>query len=287
MYQAPEKQDGGRQWLKLLPLAPMLLLLLCGIAFTFGQSLSFKSDVPLFHAYSQALKLPGLGRNSLFSLYVAAVSSSLSVCTGTALACLVWRLPGSWRRWSTGFYLPLILPHITTGFLVMLFFSQSGVAASIFHSLGLERFYQAPLFRGDGAGIIMAYLYKSAPFAFVLVFPVLRHIPPAYLQTARMLGAGEVRSFFQIILPRLLPGMGSAWIILFVYSFGAYDLPFIIGESSPRMISLYLFRLYFARPLSERPVAAALLFLVFAAGMVMVVVYARLAAGIEEKERRI
>lgn len=278
---APGPLPRAAHWRGLLPLLPLLLLLLCGVVFTWRQSLSGTG------AYATAIGLPDFGRNLVFSLYVAATAATVSTIGGTLIAYLLWRLPGNWRRWGTGFYLPLILPHITVGFLFIMIFSTSGTVASVFHAIGLEGIFRSPLFRGDGLGIVLAYIYKSAPFALVMVFPILRNTDPAFLQTALMLGAGELRSFFQVILPRLLPGMGSAWIILFVYAFGAYDLPFIIGESSPRMISLYLFRLYFARPLGERPVAAALLALLFTAGMGMVILYSHLASRIEEKERRL
>lgn len=267
--------------LSLLPVAPLLLLLAAGVRYTGAQALSTEG------AFQAAFELPDLGRTMLFSLAVAAASATLSVALGIALAYLLWRSPAVYRRWGSTFALPLILPHVVVGFLTLVWFGQSGLVAAAFERIGLHGVYRSPLFRGDGVGIVIAYVYKSAPFVLFLVMPVLRRIDPAYLQTARMLGAGELRSFASVLLPRLVPAAGGAWIILFVYSFGAYDLPFMVGESSPRMISLYLYRIYFARPISERPIAAALLFLVFLVGLVVVVAYARAVSGTEERERRL
>lgn len=270
------------QWWKLLPLLiPVVLLLGSGIGFTLLQSLDTAD------AYRQAVQLPGLWRNLLFSLYVAAVSTALSVLLGTTLAYLIRRLPAVYRRRGVGLLVPLILPYIAVGFLVLLWFGQTGILASLAESAGLGGWYHSPLFRGDGIGIILGYVYKSTPFVLILVFPILRRIPDGYLQTARMLGAGELRTFCQVVLPRLLPGMYSAAIIIFVFSFGGYDLPFVVGESRPRMISLYAYRLYFARPVGERPIAAAVLMLVLAIGIAAVLLYARAVRGIEDRERRL
>ncbi len=269
------------EWLSLLPIVPLLLLLTAGVGYTAAQAMSTEG------AFQAAFGLPGIGRTMLFSLAVAAGSASVSVALGTVLAYLLWRLPAVYRRWGSALALPLILPHVVVGFLTLVWFGQSGLVSAAFERIGLHGVYRSPLFRGDGVGIVLAYVYKSAPFVLFLVLPVLRRIDPAYLQTARMLGAGELRSFASVLLPRLVPAAGAAWIILFVYSFGAYDLPFMVGESSPRMISLYLYRIYFARPISERPTAAALLFVVFLVGVVMVVAYTRAASGTEERERRL
>lgn len=281
-----------KAWRELWKLTPLLLpaaLMVAGVGHTLRVSL-VSVTTPLVSgaaAYEAALAQPGLLRNVGFSLYVAAASTLISVILGTGLAYLIRRLPAVYRRRAVGFLVPLILPHIAVGFLVLLWFSQTGLLAAGFEALGVGGVFRSPLFRGDGVGIILGYVYKSTPFVLLLIFPILRRIPDGYIQTARMLGAGELRCFRQVVLPRLLPGVFSVSIIIFVYSFGAYDLPFILGESRPRMISLYLYRLYFSRPIAERPIAAALLVLLFFVGLGVVVLYARAVRGVEERERRL
>ncbi|GAB6091426.1 ABC transporter permease [Spirochaeta dissipatitropha] len=265
--------------LHLMPLMIPGLMIFAGLSHTF--MLSFNAD-----AWDTALSQPALAVNLLFSLYVAFVSTLVSVVAGTGLAYLVRRLPLKHERRGTLFFLPLILPHIVVGFLVMLWFSQSGILASFLERL-LPGTYRSPLFTGNGAGIILGYVYKSTPFVVILILPILRKVSDSYIHTARMLGASETEIFFHIILPRILPGLSASAIILFVYSFGAYDLPFVVGESRPRMISLYLYRAYFARPVGERPAAAALLMIVFGIGLLLVCIYAYAVRGIEDRERKL
>ncbi|MFW6363468.1 MAG: ABC transporter permease [Spirochaeta sp.] len=272
---APHKH---REAWKLLPLLLPASMLAAGITHTLLLSMQPG-------AWHTAFQLPGLGRNLLFSLRVAAASTAISIPLGTALAYLIRRLPAVYRRRGTGFLVPLILPHVAVGFMVLLWFSQTGIAASAAAQLGLPDSFRSPLFRGDGAGIIIGYVYKSVPFVVILILPILRRIPDGYIQTARMLGAGELRCILQVILPRLRPGLAASAIIIFVYSFGAYDLPFVVGESRPRMISLYLYRLYFTGPISGRPAAAALLMLILLLGFSMVLLYALAVRRIEDQER--
>lgn len=267
---------------KLAPLLVPVGMMLAGIGHTVRTSLT-----PGLVAYEAALAQPGLLQNLLFSLYVAGVSTLLSVSIGTGLAYLIRRLPSVYRGRAVGFLIPLILPHIAVGLLVLLWFSQSGLISSMFEHLGSSGGFRSPLFRGDGIGLILGYVYKSTPFVLILVFPILRRIPDGYIQTGRMLGAGEFRCFRQVVLPRLLPGVFSVSIIIFVYSFGSYDLPYVLGESRPRMISLYLYRLYFSRPIGERPVAAAMLVLILLCGAALVLMYAMAVRGVEERERRL
>ncbi|TVR94274.1 MAG: sugar ABC transporter permease, partial [Spirochaetaceae bacterium] len=63
--------------------------------------------------------------------------------------------------------------------------------------------------------------------------------------------------------------------------------PYVLGESRPRMISLYLYRLYFSRPIGERPIAAAMLVLILLCGAALVLMYAMAVRGVEERERRL
>ncbi len=271
----------GELW-KLAPLLVPVGMMLAGIGHTVRTSLA-----PGLIAYEAALAQPGLFQNLLFSLYVAGVSTLLSVSIGTVLAYLIRRLPGVYRGRAVGFLIPLILPHIAVGLLILLWFSQSGLISSVFEYVGASGGFRSPLFRGDGIGLILGYVYKSTPFVLILVFPILRRIPDGYIQTGRMLGASEFRCFRQVVLPRLLPGVFSVSIIIFVYSFGSYDLPYVLGESRPRMISLYLYRLYFSRPIGERPIAAAMLVLILLCGAALVLMYAMAVRGVEERERRL
>ncbi len=135
--------------------------------------------------------------------------------------------------------------------------------------------------------MILAYVFKEVPFVIILALAVLRRMDPRLVETARMLGAKPTAVFLRVVLPHMLPALHTAFIILFLYGFGAFDIPFLLGESSPAMLSIETYNLYFRRDLVNRPTAMAILVCMFLFSAVFIVLYTRIAARISGKDRKL
>jgi putative spermidine/putrescine transport system permease protein len=214
----------------LLPLAGVFAAGLCLTALqSLGLLLPLGGDGPTPEHYAAVLGSPAMRRSAAFTLYVSAASALGSVTAGTALGYMAWRLPRRLRQTAVVYKTGLVLPHVAAAFLVLLFFGQTGLLASVANRLGLAptpQDFPQLLFAGDGLGMILAYMYKGTPFAMLMVLAVLFGFDTRLLQTAAMLGAGPCETFRRVTLPRLLPAMHGAFIILFLYAFGAFDIPF-------------------------------------------------------------
>lgn len=284
----------GRTLLKLSPLlVPFAVLFLGGLLLAVVQSLGMwvpvTPDGGIFSAYEELMR-PHILRSALHSLWVAFVSSALSVSIGAVLAYLIWRLPEQLERLSVVYKVSLILPHIGVAFVVLVFWSQSGLVASMAYHLGLidsPQSFPAVIHGGSGTGMILAYVLKEVPFVIILAYAVLKRMDPRLIQTASMLGAGRVHTFFRIVVPHMLPALNTAAIILFLYGFGAFDIPFLLSESSPGMLSIEAFNLYFRRDLINRPVAMAILVCMFLFSIGFIVAYTRIAARLSGKDRKL
>ncbi|QJT07801.1 ABC transporter permease [Oceanidesulfovibrio marinus] len=284
----------GQALLRLSPLALPCVALFGGglalaIAQSFGVALPFPYEGGAFAAY-QELTRPHLAGSILLSLWVALASAGLSVICGSILAYAIWRLPNALQRWTIIYKTPLILPPIAVGFLAIIFLSRSGVLSSLAFHIGLvdtPADFPSILYGGWGGGIILAYLYKETPFVVLLSLAALRRLDPGLVQTAHMFHASRATIFRTIILPHLAPVLHTVFIILFLYSFGAFDIPYLVGESSPGMLSVEAFNLYFKRTLADRPTAMALLTLMFLFSVGFIVIYTRTASRLGQKERKL
>jgi len=280
---------------RLSPLLLPYLVLFCGGVFlTVCQSLGVLTPLPygggLLDAYARILGDPSFFASFVFSLWVAAASAAVAVAAGTLLAYRVWQLPRRLAGAALIYKIPLILPHIAVAFVVLVFWSRSGILASACHALGLIQSMQAfpnVLYSGWGLGMILAYSLKGAPFAMLLVLALLARFDIRQIQTAVMLGASGTRIFFAIVLPRLAPAVHTAFIILFLYSFGAFDIPYILSESRPGMLSIHVYNLYFKHDLARRPEAMAILTLMFAFAVLFIVAYSRAVRRLENGVRKL
>ena len=275
-------------------LLPYLVLFCGGAALTACQSLGVLTPLPraggFLDAYRILLTDTSFFASFGFSLWVAAASASLAVAAGAILAYRVWRLPVQLAPLSLIYKIPLILPHIAVAFLILIFWSRSGVIASAAHSLGLiQGMHEFPniLYSGWGLGMILAYTLKGTPFAMLLALALLARFDVRQIQTAAMLGASGIRIFFSIVLPRLVPALHTGFIILFLYSFGAFDIPYLLSESRPGMLSLHVYDIYFKHDLARRPEAMGILTLMFAFAVVFIVAYSRAVSRLEKGVRKL
>lgn len=283
--------------LRLLPLGIPFLGIFCGgLALALAQSFGFFSPLPPLVASAsrlagyQALWEGLFPASFVFTLSVALASSALATALGAVLAYLIWRLPEGLRPAATVYKIPLILPHIAVAFIILILFSQSGLFASIGHALGLiERpaDFPALLFAGNGLGLIAAYAFKGLGFVMLLAYSMLARLDRRLITAARMLGASGPIIFRRIALPHMAPVLDSSFIILFLYAFGGFDIPYLLSESNPGMLSILTYNLYFKRDLWRRPEAMAALVLMFLFSAFFVYLYVRIARRLKGPERKL
>ena len=296
-----DKHDGVgmgerlKLFFKLSPLlAPVIALFAGGFVLAAMQSLGFFLPVPveggLFDGYARLFQDSWFYESFLFTAYVALVSAGLAVALGTVIAYLIWKLPVRLQGPAIVYKTPLVLPHIAVAFIVLVFWTQSGLTASIGHALGLvdqPADFPALLFAGNGLGLIMAYAYKGSAFVILLVLAILKRLDHRLLVTAGMLGASRITVFFRIVLPHLKPVLHTSFIILFLYAFGAFDIPYLLSESDPGMLSIQTFNLYFKRDLANRPAAMAILVVMFLFSSLFIVLYTRITSRIRNGARKL
>jgi putative spermidine/putrescine transport system permease protein len=253
--------------LRLLPLVlPIGGLFLAGAAVTVVQSFGLMVPVPDIKrgtdAWMYLFSDGWIWVSVLHSLAVAISSSGISVLLGTLLAWWIHQLPSAWKQASTVYKIPLILPHLTVAYLAVLIFGQAGFLSSIAARAGLiDNTADFPnlLYGGRGVGVGLAYVMKETSFVILMVTGMLRKLKTDLVVSARMLGASQAAVFRDIVLPHVRPAMVSSFLILSLYALGAFEIPWLIGESRPQMLSVTIFNMYFHHDLSRRPEAAALL----------------------------
>lgn len=232
-----------------------LWIMFTGIFSSIEQSLGYIPTAGLTEIsrdyYRELLADPTFWRSLLFSLYTALFSSGLSVGLGLGLAGLMAaNFPArfSAQQW---FKLPIIVPHLVAVFLIMVTLGNAGLVDRLLH-FAWGPGVRSPNLTMDpwGLGIILTYIWKSAPYAAFILYTFLRNTDPRLISTARNLGASPWRAFWHVLVPLLKPALGGCFILIFAYNFTAFEVPFLIGPTYPKALPVLAYT-YFLNPDSE------------------------------------
>ena len=135
--------------------------------------------------------------------------------------------------------------------------------------------FPALVFDPYAIGIILQYVWKEVPFIGVIVLANMQAIGEDYEAVARSLGASRWQCFRYILLPMIFPGVLSASVIVFAFTFGAYEIPALLGANYPAALPVLAYRKYTDVDLAARPEAMAMGIVIALLSAVMLYLYVR------------
>ncbi len=176
-----------------------------------------------------------------FTAWVSALSTLVILPPGLAVAWLLARR--QWRGKSvveTVISLPLVMPPVATGLILLNWLGRYGWAGRFLH---------------DRLGIDIVFTWRAVLIALgVMSFPLLvrsarvafEHVNPRLEQIARTLGARERRVFFTITAPLALRGIIGGTILAFARALGEFGATIMVAGNIPgktSTLSLAIFQL--------------------------------------------
>ena len=161
------------------------------------------------------------------SLKVAFWAMALSLPLGifTAYALARWHFPG--KALLNGLvHLPLILPPVVTGYIMLVVFGINGPLGALLSQLGITL-----AFRWTGAGLAAAIM------AFPLMGRAIRlsieAVDPKLEQAAATLGASRLWVFATITLPLIVPGIIAGAVLAFAKAMGEFGATITFVSNIP------------------------------------------------------
>jgi putative spermidine/putrescine transport system permease protein len=190
------------------------------------------------------------------TLYISVTSTIVAACLGVAAALVLLSFSGRYRFVHFFFQMPLTVPHLVIAVAVVFMLSPTGLMSRAAMALGfIESSRQFPLLINDrwGIGIMTAYIWKEVPFIALMVLAVLKNAGIELLDVGRTLKAGRWQRFRFIVLPLILPGLSAAGLIVFAFTFGAFEVPYLLGRTHPMMLPVWAYKNYSDVDLMARP----------------------------------
>ncbi|MFP4273751.1 MAG: molybdate ABC transporter permease subunit [Paracoccaceae bacterium] len=161
------------------------------------------------------------------SLRVAFWATLCSLPAGllAAYALARWRFPGR-ALLNVLVHLPLILPPVVTGYLLLLTFGPRGPAGALLEPLGIVF-----AFRWTGAALAAAVM--AFPLMVRAMLLSIEAVDPKLEQASATLGASPVWVFLTVTLPLILPGMLAGAVLAFAKAMGEFGATITFVSNIP------------------------------------------------------
>lgn len=177
----------------------------------------------------------------IISLKVSLISTIFTLITGVALARIITKYNFKGKNvLESIIILPMVLPPSVTGYgLLILLGKRSFIGGFLYKSFGTSLIFTL------GAACIASYIvslplmYQSCKAAFV-------NVDKTYENTARTLGASEIRVFFKVTLPLSWIGILSGIVLSFARALGEFGATLMVAGNIPGKTQTIPLAIYFA-----------------------------------------
>ena len=162
-----------------------------------------------------------------FTLGVSALATGLILPPGLLLAWLLARR--SWPGKSlleTLVALPLVLPPVATGLLLLELTGRRGPFGGTLHRLGLDVVF-------TWRGVVLAMAVMSFPLLVRGARAAFEEVDPRLEPMARTLGAGWPRVFLTVTLPLAARGILGGTLLAFARSIGEFGATIVVAGNIP------------------------------------------------------
>ena len=161
----------------------------------------------------------------LLSLRVACCCVLLSLLPAVLLGWLLARREFPLKIALDGLcHLPLVLPPVVTGYLLLLLFGRRGLFGPVLAVFDLQLAF-------DWKGAVLASAVVGFPLMLRSVRLGIESVDPRLERVARTLGAGPVRAFLTVTLRLAAPGLLVGSLLSFARSLGEFGATIIFAAN--------------------------------------------------------
>ncbi|MGA0533522.1 molybdate ABC transporter permease subunit [Hansschlegelia sp. KR7-227] len=174
----------------------------------------------------------GLGRDELDAIRLSLLVATVGTAASLPVAVLVAFVLARGRFWGKTLldgvvHLPLVLPPVVTGYLLLIAFGRRGVAGAALESC---------------CGLVFSFRWTGAALAAgVMGFPLmvrairlsLEAVDRRLEDAAATLGAGRLGVFFAVTLPLAAPGVLAGLVLAFAKALGEFGATITFVSNIP------------------------------------------------------
>ena len=180
------------------------------------------------HWYTELFQDRQINQALRNTISIGLISASVATIIGTLAALSIHNMRKNTRKIIlTISSLPVATPDIVKGVSLMLLFVQ------FFTLSGSGRF-------GFGT-LLLAHITFNIPYVVLTVLPRFRNMNHSLYEAALDLGANPIHAFLQAVIPQLMPGIITGWLLAFTMSIDDFMVSFFTTGAGVNNLSLTIF----------------------------------------------
>ena len=175
------------------------------------------------------------------TLRISLISSIICMIIGVPVAYYISRTSQKVRGLIIALTVfPILTNSVVRSFAWMSILGKNGVINTLLIKLKLISEPLSLLYT-EGA-IIVGTTYIFLPLMIISLLGVMENIEVDLLEAAESLGAGKVKSFFNVIFPLSLPGLIVGTVLVFTGALTAYTTPQLLGGNKNTVLATLIYQ---------------------------------------------
>lgn len=225
----------------LLLVSPALLVIALFFIVPLGLSVhsAFTDKAGAFTLAHFAKSFEYYGNDMVFTVAIVLLSCALIAMVAIAIAGYLTLgehpLTKAALRWL--YRWPLFIPFVVTGQVMRTFLAKNGMLNHVLVGSGMIEPLAAQSLL-DWRGIVIAFVWKQAPFVTLLLAGAMASVDPQHVEAARNLGAPRWRVLGGIVLPQVRGTLLVGLVLSFVTMLSVLSVPMMINPNSPTMMTV-------------------------------------------------
>lgn len=182
------------------------------------------------------------------TIIIAVLASIAATILGTAAAIGInsmKKVPKAIVLNITNF--PIINPEIVTGVSLMLLFVFFSARMNVEFGFGT---------------LLIAHITFDVPYVILNVMPKFRQMDPFIYEAAQDLGCNPMKAFFKVVLPEIMPGVLSGFLMSFTFSLDDFIISYFTSGSSMQTLPVTIYSMTRRKVSPEINALSTIIFLV-------------------------
>jgi spermidine/putrescine transport system permease protein len=163
----------------------------------------------------------------IMSLKLGITSAIGAGIIGTLAGISLGRLDSEGRLFNadvlnTIFLAPLVIPWVVTGIAILVLYSILGIS-------------------GTFMSLVLGHILIALPFVVIIVSAQMYGLDHSLEEAARNLGASRLRTFYEVTLPLIAPGIIAGMLFAFTISFDNFTQTFFWTNASTQTLPVVIY----------------------------------------------